>query len=98
MIKAAGKSLPRVYKHGSLTGVGSMHLGSEFSHWVCICSGLLLIVTSFFSHLAGRVAGNAGAAAPGTHTETNHAELVKRLVMVAIGVGAVAYGVSRLVA
>jgi hypothetical protein len=71
-----------------------MHLSTEFSHWVCVLSGLILIVTSMFSHLPHRIAGNPVSATTSEHNE----ELLKRLVMVAIGVGAVAYGVSRMVA
>jgi hypothetical protein len=68
-----------------------MRLSTNISHWVCIFMGLFLIVTGLVSHAARRA---ANAALPGDETDAATG-VGKRAVLVAIGLIAVAYGVSR---
>lgn len=69
-----------------------MHL-SNLSHWVCLLSGLLLIATALASHAQRHAAGLAQGepAAP----ESGRA---RRIILIAVGLVAVAYGALRLFA
>ena len=61
------------------------------SHWVCVLTGLLLMVTGVASHDHP----NATMNLPGEQTRA-HSGVGKRAFLVAIGLVAVAYGVSRM--
>ncbi len=68
-----------------------MRLSTNISHWVCIFMGLFLIVVGLISHAARRAA-SAALSGDGTDAGTG---VGKRAVLIAIGLIAVAYGVSR---
>ena len=67
-----------------------MHNFTNVSHWVCIGTGVLLVVTGILSH-ARQVTTNPITGrnySPG-------AGLGKRLVLIGIGLFAVVYGMAR---
>ena len=68
-----------------------MHISTNISHWVCIGTGFLLVVVGIISHARQQVA---------TITTTGQSDsqgsgLGKRLILIGIGLFAVAYGMSR---
>ncbi len=71
-----------------------MHLSSNISHWVCIAMGAFLIVVGMVSHAPRQAAGSAVST---ENAETTEAVLSvgKRVVLIAIGLVAIGYGVSR---
>jgi hypothetical protein len=68
-----------------------MRLSTNISHWVCVFMGLFLIVIGLVSHAPRRT---ASVALPGDEADASSG-LGKRAVLIAIGLVAVAYGVSR---
>jgi hypothetical protein len=68
-----------------------MRLSTNISHWVCVFMGLFLIVIGLVSHAPRRT---ASVALPGEETDAS-SSLGRRVVLIAIGLVAVAYGVSR---
>ena len=68
-----------------------MHISTNISHWVCIGTGLLLVVVGVISHARQQVATIATTG----QTDSQGSGLGKRLILISIGLFAVAYGMSR---
>ncbi len=68
-----------------------MHISTNVSHWVCIGIGLLLVVTGIVSHARRQVTTHAGTG----QADSPGSGLGKRLVLIGVGLLAVAYGMSR---
>ena len=81
-----------------------MHLSSNISHWVCLLAGLYLVLTGFMlrniaDERPPRAIQPAGALQPAAaiHARYHRAACFgRRAVMIAVGLIAVAYGISRL--
>ena len=71
-----------------------MHISNNLSHWVCIFSGLFLILTGLVSHVHQQRASNLAEPVQSAPPETEGGTF-KRVVLVGIGLVAVAYGVMR---
>ena len=71
-----------------------MHISTNISHWVCVFMGVFLMVVGMVSHAPRRT---ASVALPGDDTDAGNG-MGKRAVLIAIGLIAVAYGVSRVLA
>lgn len=71
-----------------------MHISTNISHWVCVFMGLFLIVIGLVSHAPQRAASGA---LPGDETDASNG-VGRRAVLVTIGLIAIAYGVSRVLA
>ena len=71
-----------------------MHISTNISHWVCIGTGLLLVVVGIISDARRQVTTVAAIAATG-QSDSQGSGLGKRLILIGIGLFAVAYGMSR---
>ena len=75
-----------------------MNLSLNISHWVCMLAGLFLVFTGFIMHdiaqektpLLTKPAGSRG-------TWRRTAGYGRRGIMIAVGLAAVIYGISRIV-
>ena len=68
-----------------------MHISANVSHWVCIGTGLLLVITGIVSHSQRQVTTGVATG----QSDSEGSGLGKRLVLIGIGLFAVAYGMSR---
>ncbi len=70
-----------------------MHLSTNVSHWVCVLAGLLLVATGAASHAIRSAALGARTGA----AQHDYPGMIRRTVLIGIGLAAIAYGVSRMV-
>ncbi len=74
-----------------------MPMSSDISHWVCVLAGLYLALTGLLLRDVVSTLPPAATAPPGSRPiRRRMAGWCKRGVLVAIGLAAVAYGVSRI--
>lgn len=72
-----------------------MHLTQNLSHLVCLIAGLCLALTGLLLRDAV-AAAPAAAASPSGARRRHRAGLAKRLFLICLGLGAVGYGLSRM--
>ena len=77
-----------------------MHISTNLSHWVCVLAGLYLVLTGLvLRDVIGERPPRIGLPAAGhEHDHAWHVaySLVRRGVMIAVGLAATLYGISRL--
>ena len=73
-----------------------MHVTQNLSHWVCLIAGLYLALTGLWRRPAGASSPIPIAAPSGARRRYRAARLAKRLFLVCLGLGAVGYGLSRM--
>jgi hypothetical protein len=75
-----------------------MYFDSNLAHWVCLLAGLYLVLTGFLLRDIARE-HSAMTVAPGMRgrRQGRAAAIGRRAVMIAVGLAAAIYGVSRLV-
>ncbi len=73
-----------------------MHWTHNLSHWVCLIAGLYLALTGFLLRDAVAAAPIAAASPSGARRRYRAAGLAKRMFLVCLGLGAVGYGLSRM--
>lgn len=77
-----------------------MHLSSNLSHWVCLLAGLYLVLTGLMLRDIVVEDQPAILTAPPAQrfTRRRMAGFGRRAVIIAVGLAAVAYGISRMLA
>ena len=75
-----------------------MHLTTNISHLICLLAGLFLVLTSFLLKDMGQRRTPATATFGGVKTRRDHrsSSVVRRLVLMSVGLVAAAYGLSRM--
>ncbi len=73
-----------------------MHVTQNLSHWVCLIAGLYLALTGLLLRDAVASSPIAIASPSGARRRYRAASLAKRLFLVCLGLGAVGYGLSRM--
>ena len=74
-----------------------MHLSTNLSHWVCLLAGLYLALTGLILRDVVDEHPPSVAMPPGSRLGRRRiAGYGRRAVLIAVGLGAVAYGISRL--
>ena len=73
-----------------------MALSMNLSHWVCLLAGVFLILTAFLLRdiVAERPPVMIGPA--GSRENRRRSGYGRRIIMVAVGLAAAAYGISRI--
>ncbi len=76
-----------------------MHMSSDLSHWVCLLAGLTLVLTGFLLRDIVREQSSV-MPPPGVPRPTHwqrRGGYGRRAILIAVGLGAAAYGISRIV-
>ena len=73
-----------------------MRISANLSHWVCLLAGLYLAFTGFLLRDAVQAGPLAAASPAGTRRSYRAAGWGKRLFLIALGMAAFGYGLSRM--
>ncbi len=74
-----------------------MHLSSNLSHWVCLLAGLYLALTGLMLRdIIDEQPPSLSLPARGRTDRQRFAGYGRRAVLIAVGLAAVAYGISRM--
>ncbi len=73
-----------------------MALSTNLSHWVCLLAGIFLVLTAFLLRDIVEERPTARIGPAGSRENRRRSGYGRRLILVVIGVGAAAYGISRI--
>ena len=73
-----------------------MALSTNLSHWVCLLAGVFLVLTAFLLRDIVEERPPAMIGPAGSRESRRRSGYGRRIILVVIGVGAAAYGISRI--
>ena len=75
-----------------------MNFSTNLAHWVCVLAGIYLVITSLVLRdvLSDRPPDIGLPASQHSHARHTAYSIGSRAIMIAVGLAAVAYGISRM--